>query len=61
MNSENENPDKREQQDDANVAETAEREQMNRLADELALRGEERELRYDRDHEIFTKYCESVV
>ena len=55
MNSENENPDKREQQDDANVVETADREQMNRLADELALRGEERELRYDRDHEIFTK------
>jgi hypothetical protein len=55
MNSENDNPDKQEQQDNPNAAETADREQMSRLADELALRAEESELRYDKDHDIFTK------
>jgi hypothetical protein len=54
MNSENKNPDK-EQQDKANAAEAADREQMNRLADELASRAEESEVRYDKGHDIFTK------
>lgn len=49
------NPDKREQQDNANATETANRERMSRLADELAFQAKERQLRYDRGHDIFTK------
>lgn len=55
MNSENKNPDNQEQQDNANAGETADREQMSRLADELASRAEESEVRYDKGHDIFTK------
>lgn len=55
MNSKNDNPDKQEQQNDTTSAETADRKQMNRLADELASRAEESEVRYDKGHDIFTK------
>jgi hypothetical protein len=43
------------QQDDFSPAETTNEKQLDRIADEMAKRGETREQRYDRDHDIFTK------
>jgi hypothetical protein len=55
MTSENNIPDTQKQQDDSNAAETAERKRISRLADDLAKRSKERQLRYDEGHDIFTK------
>jgi len=44
-----------ERQDDSNAPETAERKRISGLADELAQRGKKRQLRYDMEHNIFTK------
>jgi hypothetical protein len=55
MTSENNIPDTQKQQDDSNAPETAERKRISRLADDLAKRGKQRQLRYDEGHDIFTK------
>jgi hypothetical protein len=55
MTSENNSPDSQNQQDDSNAPETAERQRISRLANELAKRAKERQLRYDEGHNIFTK------
>jgi hypothetical protein len=61
MNSESDNTnksqhtEKQEQQDNANAAETVDRERISRLADDLASRAKGRQVRYDKGHEIFTK------
>lgn len=47
--------DTQERQDDSNAPETAERKRMSRIADETAQRAKKRQLRYDKDHKIFTK------
>jgi hypothetical protein len=54
MTSENNNPE-RQQIDDSNAAEIAEREQINRIANELAGRAMQREFRFDDEHNIFIK------
>jgi hypothetical protein len=55
MTSENNSPDTQKQQDDSNASEAAERKRISRLANDLAKRGKERQLRYDEGHNIFTK------
>lgn len=61
MNSESDNTDKsqpkdkQEQQDNANAAETGDRERMSRLADDLASRAKGRQVSYEKGHDIFTK------
>jgi hypothetical protein len=55
MTSENNSPDIQNQQDNSNALDTAERERLNRLANDLAKRAKERQLRYDEGHNIFTK------
>jgi hypothetical protein len=55
MTSKNNSPDTREQQDDSNAPETAEKKRISRLANESAKRAKERQLRYDEGHNIFTK------
>ena len=55
MTRENNSPDTREQQDDSNAPETAEKKRISRLANESAKRAKERQLRYDEGHNIFTK------
>jgi RNA polymerase-interacting CarD/CdnL/TRCF family regulator len=55
MTNENNSPDAQNQQDNSNVLDTAERKRISRLADDLAKRARERQLRYDDGHNIFTK------
>ena len=55
MNSEDKRQDTQERQEDSNAPETAERKRMSRIADETAQRAKKRQLRYDKDHKIFTK------
>ena len=55
MTSENKGPDTQKQQDNPNAPDTAERKRISRLANDLAKRAKERQLRYDDDHNIFTK------
>jgi hypothetical protein len=47
MTSENNSPDTQNQQDDSDAPETAERKRTSGLANELAKRAKERQLRYD--------------
>jgi hypothetical protein len=55
MTSENSVPDTQKQQDNADVPDTAERQRISRLANDLAKRAKERQFRYDEAHNIFTK------
>jgi hypothetical protein len=55
MTTENNVPDTQKQQDNSNVPDTAERQRISRLANDLAKRAKERQLRYDNGHNIFTK------
>jgi hypothetical protein len=55
MTSENNGPNTQDQQDNSDVPDTAERKRISRLADDLAKRARERQLRYDDGHNIFTK------
>jgi hypothetical protein len=55
MTSENGVPDTQKQQDNQNAPETAERQRINRLANNLAKRAKERQQRYDDGHNVFTK------
>ena len=53
MNSRTDNPPR--QNDDFNASETTNEKELDRIADEVAQRGERTEQRYDQDHDIFTK------
>jgi hypothetical protein len=55
MTSENNGPDTQNEQDNQNAPGTAERQRISRLANDLAKRAKERQLRYDDRHNIFTK------
>jgi hypothetical protein len=55
MTTENNSPDPQNQQDDSNAIDSAERKRISRLANDLAKRAKERQLRYDEGHNIFTK------
>jgi hypothetical protein len=55
MSSENNRPDTQNQQDNSTAPDTAERQRISRLANDLAKRAKERQLRYDDGHNIFTK------
>jgi F0F1-type ATP synthase assembly protein I len=55
MTIENNDPDTQKQQDNSNTPDSAERQRIRRLADDLAKRAKERQLRYDDEHNIFTK------
>ena len=56
MSSENNRPDTQNQQDNSTAApDTAEKQRISRLANDLAKRAKERQLRYDDGHNIFTK------
>jgi hypothetical protein len=55
MTSENNGPDTQNQQEDLTTPDTAEKKRISRLADDLAKRARERQLRYDDGHNIFTK------
>lgn len=55
MNSEDKSQDTQEQLDNSNAPETADKKEVDRLADELAGRAKKRELDYDEGHDIFTK------
>jgi hypothetical protein len=55
MTSENNGPETQELQDNPNSPETADRERISDLANELAKRGKKRQLGYDEGHNLFTK------
>jgi hypothetical protein len=55
MSIESSSPDTQKQQEDPNASETAENKRINHLANEFAKRAKERQLRYDENHNIFTK------
>jgi hypothetical protein len=55
MSSDNNSPDTQNQQDNSTTLDTAERQRISRLANDLAKRAKERQLRYDDGHNIFTK------
>jgi hypothetical protein len=55
MTNETNNTDSQEQQDDFRVSITPERQRINRIANEAARRGRDRQERYDEGHNIFTK------
>jgi hypothetical protein len=55
MDSENKSPDTQNQQDNSDGPDTVERKRISRLANDLAKRAKERQLRYDGGHNIFTK------
>lgn len=55
MTSENKSSDTQNDQDNVTSPDTAERKRISRLANDLAKRAKERQLRYDDGHKLFTK------
>jgi hypothetical protein len=55
MRNETENPDTSRQQDDSKTTKTREETTVNRIAKKAARQGVQRQQRYDREHNIFTK------
>jgi hypothetical protein len=55
MSSENNNPDTQNEHVDTNVPEIVEKIRISRVANDLAKRAMQRQLRYDEEHNIFTK------
>jgi hypothetical protein len=55
MTSETKGPDSQNDQGNVTAPDTAERKRISRLANDLAKRAKERQLRYDHGHKLFTK------
>jgi hypothetical protein len=55
MTSDNNSPDTQNDEDNFTAPDAAERKRISHIANDLAKRAKERQLRYDEGHNIFTK------